>query len=86
MNDGERTVIEVAHQDHGVAQIFGEQNGVAQHAVSLEAPLAQGQSQMAVEDVKHGVRFHLEIRPEAIAGLAPGGLIGEVVLLLVKDR
>ena len=53
VNHGERTIVEVAHQDNRMMQVLAQQNRVAEHSVPLKAPLPHSQSEMAVENVKH---------------------------------
>ena len=84
MDNGDRAVVEVAHQHDGMPQILAEEDRVAQHAIALENALPCGQTEVAVEDVEHRTRCDLEIDALTVAGLAPR-MMAQVVVLMVAD-
>ena len=85
MHDGDRPIIEISHQHHGMPQLLAEQDGVADHSISLKRALSNIQPQVAVEDVNDSTRPGFEVNAQAGPRLAAGA-VTQVVLLLVQDR
>src|SRR5688572_32736801 len=69
MNHRDRTIVEVPHHHHGMAQLLAEQDGVADHVFALEGPFPRGQSQMAIKDVKDGTPLDFEINAQTVSRL-----------------
>ena len=67
MHNRNRPVIKVAHQDHGMGKVFGQQNGLAQYFLSLKLAFTAGQSQVAVKNVQHGVFRHFDVHANAVS-------------------
>jgi hypothetical protein len=79
VNNGNGTIVEIAHHKHGMVQICAEQHRVAQHPVPLELSFPRRQTQMTVEYMDDTFRLNLKIDPKAAPRFAPG-CITEIVL------
>ena len=61
VDDGQRPVIEVAHQDNRMVEILRKQHCFTEHLFTLKQALPARQTEMAIENVQHCVSSDLDV-------------------------
>jgi hypothetical protein len=78
VDDGHRPIVEIAHDNRRVTQIVRQKYGVAKHLTALKQSFPARQTEMAIEDMQHGLIRNLDVDAQAESRLAPR-MVSQVV-------